>query len=308
MMKGIFYNSRHALCSIWESGKMCYNILSNSSKYTLDYSEESFIDHSCDFVIINYHPTTNEWITQDMVNNFNKKTFCIVLEVGLGFDPINRIPKFFDHYMVLDPTINETQNTHAFSRPLENIKINNIDSQNDVVKIGSFGFATHGKEWHKIVECVQNEFDEAEIHMNIPKATFVPQNMHDELINDFKNKVNHLLIKPNIVLKLTHEILTKEEIVDFCSSNTINVFFYNRSDGSSTGLAAVTDQAIMSEKPILVSDDMTFRHIHKYIDHYPNISIKDAIIKNKEGVKQMKIEWSSDAFLSKFENILCSNT
>ena len=303
-MKGIFYNSRYALCSIWESGKMCYNILCNSSKYTLDYSEESYIDNSYDFIIINYHYTTNSWITQQMVNNFNKKTFCIVLEVGLGIDPLTHTPKIFDHYIVLDPTINEMHDIHAFSRPLENIKLNNIESQNNIVKIGSFGFATYGKEWHKIVECVQNEFDEAEIYINIPKATFVPQNIHDELINDLKNKVNNLLIKPKIVLKITHEILTKEEIVNFCNSNTINIFFYNRSDTLSSGLAAVTDQAIISEKPILVSDDLTFRHIHKYIDYYPNISIKDAIIKNKDGVKQMKIDWSSDAFLSKFENIL----
>ena len=42
-MKGIFYNSQKSLCSIWESGKMCYDALKKSNKYNLDYSEEKKI-------------------------------------------------------------------------------------------------------------------------------------------------------------------------------------------------------------------------------------------------------------------------
>ena len=75
----------------------------------------------------------------------------------------------------------------------------------------------------------------------------------------------------------------------------------------SCGLAAVTDQAILSEKPLLVSDDITFRHIHKYIDCYPNIGLKEAIEKTKTGVLQMKQDWSSENFLEKFEKILVNN-
>ena len=63
--------------------------------------------------------------------------------------------------------------------------------------------------------------------------------------------------------------LSKEELILFCKKNTINCFFYYRQHIFKSGLAAVTDQAIVSGKPLLVTYDNTFRHIHKYIDYYP---------------------------------------
>jgi hypothetical protein len=307
IMKGIFYNSKKALCSIWESGKMCYDILSKSSYFHLEYSEEYSDIHqyqSYDFIIVNYHIVVNNWITQEILNKY-KNTFCIVTEVGLGNNVLDLTPNIFKHYIVLDPTIVETNDTHGFSRPLENIEVLNKTDNNSIPKIGSFGFATHGKEWHKIVECVQHEFDDAEIFFNIPQATYVPDEMHNSIINDIYEKCNKIIYKSGIKLFITHDILSKNEIIDFCKNKTINIFFYNRNKYNCTnGLSAVTDQAIVSEQPLLVSDDITFRHIHQYIDFYPNITIKDAIIKNKEGVLQMKKNWSLYNFLSKFEKIL----
>lgn len=321
-MRGIFYNSKKTLCSIWESGDMCYKALSGSSMYTLEYSEENYIDFDnlYDFVIINQHHCTNNWINIDIINrlkSLNILTFCIVTEVGLTCDVIASNSPYFHHYIVLDPTIIETNNIHSFPRPLEDSCI--VNHQDDrvvlnemkenvsasTIKVGSFGFATHGKDWYKIVECVHNEFDDAEIHFNIPRGTFVPVEIHDHHINEIKTKSNNIITKPGIILKITHDVLTKQEIINFCASNTINCFFYNRCFSySSSGLSAVTDQAIVSEKPLLVTGDLTFRHIHKYIDYYPNISIKDAIVKNVEGVKKMKEDWGCNNFLMKFEQIL----
>ena len=39
-MRGIFYNSKKALCSIWESGVMCYETLKQSKEFELDYTED----------------------------------------------------------------------------------------------------------------------------------------------------------------------------------------------------------------------------------------------------------------------------
>ena len=74
-MRGIFYNSQYSLCSIWESGKMCYNALKKSDKYTLTYSENSTLDFSFDFAIINQHFTVNNWLSEKLVKQFNKPIF-----------------------------------------------------------------------------------------------------------------------------------------------------------------------------------------------------------------------------------------
>lgn len=308
-MRGIFYNSKEALCSIWESGKMVYNSLKKSSHYTLDYSEEQQLDFSYDFAIFNQHFTVNNWMNESIIREFNKPTFCIVTEISFSQNPVSCSPDYFSHYIVLDPTINETENIHAFCRPLEDFDLSNEDKKlidYDVPKIFSFGFATLGKEWHKIVELVQNDYDEAFIHFNIPKGSYIPDSMQTEQINIIKKNISAVLKKPGIFIKITSDNYSKEELIELCSKKTINCFFYNRQHLFSSGLSAVTDQAISSGRPLFVTSDCTFRHIHKYIDCYPNIGIKDAIEKTRDGVLSMKSDWSTKNFLMKFEKILLS--
>jgi hypothetical protein len=340
-MKGIFYNSKKAACSIWESGKMCYDALSKSTLFTLDYSEDTFLNMNYDFAIFNQHFDVNNWITETMIKSFIKGTlfsalpmgeltptgafrtegptaakgtdgarlkpaFCIVTEVTFSDNPISLSPNYFTNYIILDPTVSETSKLHAFGRPIEKEpEMENPSRENtNIPNIFSFGFPTQGKEWHKIVEIVQNEFDYANIHFNIPKGSHISQTMHDDMISYIYFMCESIITKKGINLKITHDNLTKEELIKLCAKQTINCFYYDRQHIFSRGLAAVTDQAISSGRPLLVTGDTTFRHIHKYINYYPNISLKEAIEQTQDGVLKMRRDWSSENFLSKFENIL----
>ncbi len=331
-MKGIFYNSKKAACSIWESGKMCYDALSKSTLFTLDYSEDTFLNMDYDFAIFNQHFDVNNWMTETMIKSFIKGTlfptgafrtegptaakenegarlkpaFCIVTEVTFSDNPISLSPNYFTNYIILDPTISETSKLHAFGRPIEKEpEMENPSQENtNIPNIFSFGFPTQGKEWHKILEIVQNEFDYANIHFNIPKGSHISQTMHDDMISYIYFMCESIITKKGINLKITHDNLTKEELIKLCAKQTINCFYYDRQHIFSRGLAAVTDQAISSGRPLLVTGDTTFRHIHKYINYYPNISLKEAIEQTQDGVLKMRRDWSSENFLSKFENIL----
>jgi len=284
---------------------MAYDALRKSNKFTLDYSEEDILDNCYDFAIFNHHITVNNWMNEKILKNFGKPTYCIVTEVSFNVNPIDEIPQYFDHYILLDPTVQETNRIHAFGRPIEDF---DIESQpyvsRDIPKIGSFGFATFGKDWHKIVETVQNEFDEADIHFNIPQGTYIPNYMHNNILNNISNDCCKIIVKPGIKLTITHNNWSKCELINFCSQNTINVFFYNREHIFRSGLSAVTDQAISSGRPLLVTSDRTFRHIHKYLDCYPNLNLKRAIETSEQNVLKMKEDWSSKKFLSKFEDLL----
>lgn len=295
----------HIVYVVFGKVEKCVMIhLKNSDKYTLTYSENSNLDFSFDFVIINQHFTVNNWLSEKLVKQFNKPIFCIVTEVSFSSNPIERIPPYFTHCIVLDPTINETEKMHAFGRPIEEFELPKEILNYDIPRIFSFGMATYGKEWYKIVELVQNDYENAFIHFNIPKGTFVSLDMHNSEINKILTSCKNIINKPGIHLKITHDNLSKQQLIELCSKQTINCFIYNREQIFSSGLSADTDQAISSGRPLLVSSDRTFRHIHKYIEHYPNISIKTAIEKNKEGVLQMKKDWSMSNFIKKFENIL----
>lgn len=297
-MKGLFYNSKAASCSIHESGVMCYQALTLSDKYTIDYSEsqEPLNHEEYDFIVINHHPVVNRWVENYAYTINQKKTFAIVTEVGHENHIMPYTPLIFDNYIILDPTVIDTHPIYGFSRPLESYTTTPYEHQKIV--IGSFGFPTTDKNWEEIVKKTQNEFDTAHIRFNIPHATYVP-NCKQE-IERIRKSCQSIIQKPNITFEITHFYFSKQELVDWCSQNTINVFLYNR---NMTGLSATTDQAIIAERPLLVSQNPTFRHILQYLHPYPQ-SLKEAIEKTLPAVLQMKKDWSPLMFTRKFEHIL----
>lgn len=296
MLNGIFYNSNKADCSIHESGRMCYEALKLSDKYNLLYSENQFPEkEEVDFIVFNHHPWVNNWM-HDYAKGLDKLTFTIVTEVGPYENIMPYTPLVFNNYIILDPTIADANNIYGFPRPLEIYLAK--EKNDDELIIGSFGFPTTGKNWEEIVARTQLEFDKALIRFHIPHATYVHNNEGE--IRRIKNICNGLIHNPNINIEYTHHYMSKQELIDWCSQNTINVFLYNRNQ---TGLAATTDQAILSGRPLLVSQNPTFRHILQYLDPYP-LTIKEAIETTLPAVRQMQIDWSPKQFAEKFENIL----
>jgi hypothetical protein len=297
MKKGIFYNSPKASCSIHESGLMCYQALSLSAKYSLVYTEQqSIVDGDFDFVIFNHHPWTNSWMVP-FISTITARNFAIVTEVGdySNLFPLTPYP-LFDEYIVLDPTIPDIGNIYGFPRPLEQIQFNAVNS--DEIVIGSFGFATEGKNWEEIIVRTQIEFDNAIIRLNIPRATCIVDNQ--EKFNYIKKSCQSLIYKPGIELQITHEYHAKPELVQWCAQNTLNVFLYSRNQ---SGLSATTDQAIIAERPMLVSDNPTFRHILQYLHPLPS-TFREAIEKTLPMVQEMKKDWSAYNFAQKFESII----
>jgi len=296
MLRGIYYNQKPAICSIYESGLMCYNALKLSDKYSLEYCDEPQLQESdYDFTVFNFHHITNNWMLP-FVHQCKGPTFTIVTEVGHDSNPMPYTSQSFNYYMILDPTIIDTETIFGFPRPLELATVRKKENNNIV--IGSFGLPTPGKNWEEIVTRTQDEFNEALIRFNIPHASYVPMTQRE--IDRIIYSCNRLIVKPNINLQITNDYMSKEELIDWCSQNTINVFLYNRNQ---TGMSATTDQAIASGRPILVSKNDAFRHVLQYLHPYPS-TIKEAIETTLPAVRQMQKDWSPIQFARKFENIV----
>lgn len=297
MLNGIFYNAPKASCSIHETGVMCFNALSLSDKYTIEYTEQLHrVNKKFDFAVFNHHPWVNNWI-ENSIHEFEEDTYCIVTEVGHGGHVMPYTPFIFGHYLILDPTIIDTENVYGFPRPLELVSSVRKKENNQIV-IGSFGLPTPGKNWIEIVERTQQEFNEALIRFHIPEGTHVPDSARS--IQRIKQECTAILHKESVKIDFSHHYMNKNELIDWCTQNTINVFLYNRNQ---TGLSATTDQAVISERPIYVSKNETFRHVLQYLHPYP-ATITEAIDSTLPAVMQMKKDWSPREFAIKFESIL----
>ena len=303
IMKGLFINNIKAQDSIYESGLMVYNALKLSKNYELEYieigAEKNTLPTGYHFYFFNYHASTMQWLDTACIKKLPGLKITMVLEV-LPDDPFVLCPDdHFDAYVVLDPTIkHRNKNVFPFPRPLEKIDFVPEYFPNEVPVIGTFGFATKGKGFQHVVEAVNNEFDKAIIKINIPFGSYVP---------DSENYAKFLAqrcvetAKPGIEVLITHDYMNKDELIKWCASNTLNCFLYDR---NIPGLAATTDQAIIANRPLSISDNDTFRHITKYLKPYPTISLRQSIGQSIKGVEQMAKDWTPEQFALHFEKVL----
>jgi hypothetical protein len=303
LLKGLFVNTEKAVCSIHESGLMVYDCIKHSRKISFDYTEirkeKPELPGGYDLYIFNYHFSTTGWLDTKSVKLLPGLKGTIVLEI-LPNDPFVYCSPFdFDFYCVLDPSMTlKHKKVFPFPRPLDNYSGALSKKENEIPVIGSFGFATKGKGFEHVVEAVNKEFEEAIIRINIPHGTYTdPSHQYAmELAENCKS-----LAKKGIEVKVTHDFMSKDELIYWCSENTLNCFLYDR---DMPGLAATTDQAVTSERPLAVSDNPTFRHITKYIQPYPALSLKESIAQTAETVKKIKQDWSGESFVKLFDAML----
>lgn len=334
MKKGIFVNTEKANCSIYESGKMVHDCISQSDLYALDYIELNEIDIEktrvskkitlkstgskntssafindltlkADFWVFNYHPyTMAPHFPQDLLACAEGLKFTIVLEVEPN-NPLKFVPSgCFNSSIVLDPTAVRTNGVHPFPRPLNGTPRTGVYHNREIPIIGSFGLGTPGKGFEHVIEAVNQEFDRALVRINIPKAEHADPHtfpIHNKNYSLHISNICKKIAKPGIDVEFTHEFFDDRSLLDWCSENDLNFFHYCRRQ---SGLSATTDQCILSGQPLLVSSNDTFRHIHPYIPPYPIYSLKKAMNETIDIVSKIQKEWSKESFYNTFAAML----
>jgi hypothetical protein len=307
MPRGLFVNVSFDLCSIYESGISIYQCLKDSKKFKLDYAEINTknrkIPRDYDFYLFNYHWVRMGWLNTQALKKLKKLKFCVVLETYPKMPLMTVEYRDFDAFIVLDPSERSVySNVHFLPRPLNTFASKSVakTTSSNAIKIGSYGIGLKGKGYLKLVAAVNKEFDFAEVNLNLPILSSLSKIERNKFIADL-DAVN----SKNMKINITTEHLTRLEIVEWCAENTINVFLYDRNLGP--GLSASTDQAIESGRPLLVSTNPTFRHLHNYITPYPFQSIRSAIENTQKKVFQLQEEWSDKVFRQSFEDILSTH-
>jgi hypothetical protein len=306
--RAIFLNSPQAQCSIHESGKMIFSAIADSSQFDWVYADlhEKYQPDATayDCVLFNYHPGTMPWLDMQAVRGIECLKGTIILETLP--DSCFRMcpPDLFDFHLAIDPTVSEIPGrVYGLPRPLHSIATQTLADPAEMAEptIGTFGFATPGKGFERVVDAVNREFDRATIRVHIPQADFADKEMH-RMHNmpyvEYLLQLMRKVAKAGVTIEATHAYRSQAEIVAWCGQNTINVFLYDRIQ---PGLSATTDQAIASGRPLLVSDNQTFRHIHTYMPAYPDWTLRQAIALGGQAVRKIQEAWNPDAFRKHLE-------
>ncbi len=279
---------------------MMFECLAKSDRYTIDYVEvdESHreIVSSYDFYAFNYHHITMAWLDTKQLGLLKAPKITFVLEVSPGNPFVRCSPDDFDAYCVIDPTLRSAApRVYAFPRPIEKAQSEPVATTEKRPIIGTFGLATIDKGFERVVAAVSDEFEQAIVRINIPFCAH-PAYAANELGARCLS-----MMREGLEVVVTHDYFDKQELVAWCQQNTLNCFLYHR---NMPGLAATTDQAVSSGRPLAVSSNDTFRHLLSYIRPYPLWSLRESIAYSREGVSRMQQDWSQEKFAQHFERVL----
>jgi len=312
-MNILFLNHKKKQCGVYQYGYRLYNILKKTENLNYEYHEidsikeyNNIINNNIYLAIIyNYHNDTMTWLNS---NNIQKKIKNICI-------PHESNKNYFDIILNNDPTMPENLNNYTIVRPIfedidiinNNIKYSSEDVEkfincytNDNIQIfGSFGFGFNIKGFDKIINIINDQFDNAIIKLVIPNADFGPK--YDEINNLIINCKKNIT-KPGIILLWCHDFLTNEEIINFLSKNTMNIFLYDKMDRR--GISSTIDYALSVKKPLGISNSYMFKHIYSDDICLYKTNVRDCINNSVKYCEKYLTEYSNNNLINKFKLII----
>jgi hypothetical protein len=301
-MKILFVNQEKGQCGVYQFG---YNTAFILNKFTdihvFEYWETENEPHvsvirESDFIILNHHPSTMGWVSNDFFSKYADKKFAVLMHD-------TRIE--YPNVAILhpDPTFQNSGLDFKVGRPILNIKpsLNKFE----VPTIGSFGFGFDHKGFDEVVNRVNEEFENAKIRIHIPLNSKVDSSGY--YAYSMRKKLEKIKIKDGISLEITHDYKTEQELVNWLSDNSINVFLYRGTSKLSSGCSSTIDWAIASETPFAVSSDPMFRHVPSNLCLDNGHSLKSIMENGLDKVRELKYTWSERSLYENYCGVIDEN-
>lgn len=299
----LFVNHRQKTCGVHQFGHRLFSPALKSQRYACYYIDIDNVDEfyywrdylDPKIVVYNYYNgATMPWMSPHVVNEQRQrfKQLCVFHEVNIwhmGFDAL----------IHQDPTNTDTKFINI-SRPIPDYEP--VHWHCDIPVIGSFGFGLGGKGFTRIVDYVKRDFDRAIIRFNIPFAAF-GDNEGVGARNWAASCREHLGDAANIQLKITHDLLPENDLLDWLAMNTLNCFLYDTNHGR--GISGTLDYALAANKPIAITRSEQFRHFWTLNEscNIENRNLRDIIAQGTENLAFFREKWGNKAVLSDWEAI-----
>ncbi|MFO0581857.1 MAG: methyltransferase domain-containing protein [Anaeromyxobacter sp.] len=250
-----------------------------------------------DVTLYNHYPATMPWLTPRVTRGLPGVQAGVMHEVTQeAADAAD--DALFDFHVCPDPTLLE-RNPIALRVPrLVPTYVNTQRLVADRLRIGTFGFPFEDKGFVRLVERVQEEFDEADVRIHMPPNAIVAG------VPDLAQRCRAAATKPGIRVITSEVFADRRAVMDFLASNHLNVFLYDVHKRA--GISSVVEKAIAAGRPVAVSKAGMFRHVHHL---EPSICVEDRSLKEilATGYAPLVpclLDWQEPAFVKGFEEVL----
>lgn len=299
-MKVLIVNHKQQQCGVYQFGKRIYELAKTSDNIVYDYIEADTFnefeaglgDH--EIILYNWYPVTMPWLSDGWIDKNKRFKHLFLFHDG-------NIKHTFDKYIFSgsegkDINIPE-ERTAIVPRPL--FFYDGDYQTNSVITIGSFGFGGWQKGFTRLVEMVNNEFEEAVINIQMPFAYFGDRfGVETRKIAEACRKLN---TNPKITLNIDHTFLSNEETLKFLARNDINLFLYK---SSNQGLSSVIDYALSVKRPLGITNDSMFKHMYKDDICIDKHSIRELIEGGTKPLEEFYNKWNPSKFSIEMDKVI----
>jgi SAM-dependent methyltransferase len=306
----VFVSHKKRQCGVYQFGRSIADALQASTRYTFVYVEcndaaayvEAVKRAAPSAVIYNYHRGTMPWLNARDVRRFRVPHVGIIHEVTQKVaDGAN--DSLFDFYIAPDPTL-VLRNSAVYKTGRLVPAYTNRLPMPSTVTIGSFGFGLQGKGFERLIETVQEQFNDAVVRLHIPYADF--GDADGAGAREIASRCQGLIKKDGIQLELSHHFMPRNELMDFLAGNSLNAFFYQEQQGR--GIASVTDYALAVDRPVAITRTTMFRHLWGV---RPSICIEDSPLseileRGPAPLRRYARDWCSENLVWDYERIMDS--
>lgn len=304
----LFANYGVANCGVHQYGRNLLSALQPSRRFAFEHADILTLDDldaavargNYAALIVNYHPQTLPFLSPQMPRRFAMP--CIAVMHEMTQTEADRMPRgLFQYYVMGDPTLRQ-DHAYVFSTGRIIPAYENRKPLPPLPTIGSFGFSVGSKGFQRLVDCVQEEFDDAVIRINIPANGIIDRDSH--LARQQVESCRRRIWKPGVRLEATHHFLDDAELLDFLASNTLNAFLYDYLPKA--GISSATDHAMAARRPIAITKSIMFRHL---CDLDPPITIERTNLNEimRNGTRPFDLllrNWTADNIRLRYEAIL----
>jgi len=303
MTKVLFVNHKIENCGVYQFGKRVANLSAESTKLDCTYIEVDCLAdlevaifiHRPDVTVYNWHFGTMAWLTSETIKTLGGGRSFFIYHQENMIDSYDKYLFFGDY----DPTNSLPENKKALiSRPLFNYS--GEYKSNSTLNIGSFGFGFHNKGFDKIVKLVNEDFNNVVINFHMAPSHF--SDPSGTQTREVIQKCREAHTNSSIVLNITQDFKTDDDVLSFLAGNDVNVFMYEE---NGDGISSVMDYALSVKRPIAISDSRMFRHL----DDVDGISLatnslQDIIENGTLPLKEVYKKWSRKNFIGEMEEAI----
>lgn len=304
----LFVSHKPSNCGVYEFGRNVAEALSHARVFSYEYVEcdsaselaEAVSRVSPVVIIYNYHPTTMAWLTIAQAKRLSIPQIGVMHEVTQSRAD-SADTSLFDYHVAPDPTL-LLRNPRVFKTGRYVPRYERRSFEPEVPTIGSFGFATSGKGFERLVEEVKRGFERAKVVLRIPFARFGDEG--GQRAREIARRCAALVESSQIELTVDHSFLSTGDLLNFLAGNSLNAFLYD--DVKGRGISSVVDYALAVDRPIAVSSSSMFRHVH---DARPSItvgetSLREILANGTRPLERYRAEWTIENLAWDYDRIV----